>query len=515
MAASLFAGNPQGLQRLPAPASPRDLCTNEKFRDRHHSKSEVFVDRGRRHFDDKGAGNFLSGPSAEASSLPFGTGRSSPFTGRVSPGRVSPGRMSPGQVSPRLGNVSPGAGGSGRPQQHENLFAAPPGTWSPLRKNPVRPTSLERLESSPRQGIFSPARATRDEACGPAPFGPGRSAATRSPGQERQLFSRKGRVPSPSQGSDTFAHLRGEASPGEAETGHLAFQGRKLSARNSSDAVSLCLVSDQAHQDAARAKVAEQKTLRHPEMMRNMTFGGRGLQEGLQPAADASVLDLGIQRRRASPSSRQSTLHSPAPWGTCFASAPGTPQLADVARNCLRDRASPPPRQRQALLSSSEYKPVPCARKETLSEFPVTSTSIWKSAMASAGQNDASSAPSNHLKPTAGVGPGTVFTPLVEAGVQGLNQAPSKGGRRPSAFCFAEMYGALPESPVRGQAAGHSSPRVKLSLGHEPSLGHEEAKVSAHDRGRRHFDDKGAGIFSKGPSAEATAQSPKRCLGGA
>lgn len=104
----------------PPLAGPRDDCTNEKFRSRY-GKSEVFgQDRGRRHFQ---------APECATDWSPT-RGGSLARAGSV----VRSGANSPSVVTER---TSPRA----TPAKPMDLFSAPPGTWTPLKRNTSRAPS--------------------------------------------------------------------------------------------------------------------------------------------------------------------------------------------------------------------------------------------------------------------------------------------------------------------------------------------------------------------------------------
>eukprot|EP00929_Paragymnodinium_shiwhaense_P082445 TRINITY_DN43441_c0_g1_i1.p1 TRINITY_DN43441_c0_g1~~TRINITY_DN43441_c0_g1_i1.p1 ORF type:complete len:679 (+),score=120.87 TRINITY_DN43441_c0_g1_i1:126-2162(+) len=152
----------------PAPPGPRD-ASSERFRDRY-AKSEVFSDRGKRHY--AGGANPGSQPNplntiSEDARSPSRAHRAAmsppPYTSAMGAANRS---LSPraaqdaGGLSPRTpaaGGFSPRATG---PALHPagplpNLFLAAPGQWSPCRSRPTSPSAS--FCASPR-GCLSPRR---------------------------------------------------------------------------------------------------------------------------------------------------------------------------------------------------------------------------------------------------------------------------------------------------------------------------------------------------------------------
>mmetsp|Transcript_109595 Transcript_109595/g.173119 ORF Transcript_109595/g.173119 Transcript_109595/m.173119 type:complete len:528 (-) Transcript_109595:247-1830(-) len=106
----------------PPPTGPREECLSEKFRSRY-CKSEVFgQDRGRRHFQ-----------ASSDSSPPRGGASSPPRAGSVV--------ARSGANSPREGSVVERTSPRDTPAKPMDLFTAPPGTWTPLKRNTSRAAS--------------------------------------------------------------------------------------------------------------------------------------------------------------------------------------------------------------------------------------------------------------------------------------------------------------------------------------------------------------------------------------
>jgi len=321
------------LHKQPALPGPKDMCPSSRFRDRY-AKSEVFHDKGRRHYSPPGT-DPLSQARGERSAALRQLASSSSIRG-ISKEKVADSSAFPFAASSteRASSSRAGSpGGSCAASGTDDLFNAPGARWSPRRSGP--------LSRSPSPSV---------SICGDSDWGGWQFVSE----ADRQLScSSRPRLRQPSVAS--LLRDISEAAPAD-ETSQRSSARRVNKVRNTSPHLASLLHNDVGVEGSPpkgpAAALAE----------RTRCLGSSGSLVNGFKSDDAGCLEqeFGTKPRgrgSRAPTPRGEAAAVPTPWATAEAEVAPAPvelptvtKLAQIARNCL---------QSQVFITDSEMEAQP------------------------------------------------------------------------------------------------------------------------------------------------------------